>query len=472
MWRPSWSCGLSTHRRGQTLPEVRKTYHAVVNQSRPSSPTGYTTSSCSKLGVLRCGGRGSGQASTKSARTASFTLDLTFSMPFSDSSDKRALDSDQESQQKHIRISTPDELDSRQIPELVPLLDLTHLSTETDISRRFEHIASALLHGYDLCLAQSAEKSVSYRLLEIEFYLRKDACHEDPFAHASEEQAASGTWYFHRSPRRSEDSSRSMTSTTGYRGGTRKGLDLAFGGPVASSYFGGSTSSPRVSTRGGVLFRSIRRVADSTVISGPSLLVDEILRSSDAGSIPILVQDKWAGDTSSLSPRTFYPHLYLKRRTRAEITSSHIYTSPRIGLDLSHPGTIASVTHPRVKFIGKPYRHFIHPELLTANGRTQTFVGILLHLYRSRGNNSLRQSQPPSSGRDSRTYEESALLSGINLATVKKYLEDYETGYASGTVVGFVGPAGKGVSGSPSKYLRMMGVLERLYGGSSSTEQI
>src|ERR1700733_6766155 len=88
--------------------------------------------------------------------------------------------------------------------------------------------------------------------------------------------------YFHRAPRRSADSHRSTTSLTGYRGGTRKGLDLTIGKPLnvasESPYFASSTSrNNTIATetpllRGGALLRTLRRISDSKIISGPSVL--------------------------------------------------------------------------------------------------------------------------------------------------------------------------------------------------------
>ncbi len=100
---------------------------------------------------------------------------------------------------------------------------------------------------------------------------------------------------FHRTPRRSGDSTQTLISTSGYRGGTRKGLDLTISGvtPTKSPYFPSSsqpdgerrirrrafTHSSRLETRKNYL-RSI-------------LLVDHILLLSGAERISDLVQDHW-----------------------------------------------------------------------------------------------------------------------------------------------------------------------------------
>jgi len=58
-----------------------------------------------------------------------------------------------------------------------------------------------------------------------------------------------------------------------------------------------------------------------------------------------------------------------------------MYKSPRIGLDLSHPGTTGPEVKPlqgsRIRFLPRRYRYFAHPSELVANGRAQTFLGIV-----------------------------------------------------------------------------------------------
>ncbi|KAG6885596.1 hypothetical protein C0992_005019, partial [Termitomyces sp. T32_za158] len=135
---------------------------------------------------------------------------------------------------------------------------------------------------------------------------------------------------------------------TAYRGGSRKGVDLTFGGSHpetrnVSAYFENAVStveSNQSSARGGALLRSLRRVSDSKVISGPSLLVDEILRLSNAADIPELVEKKWKGDTSAFGSRP--NSLFLRARASFSQPKAAVYRSPRIGLELSHPGTTAT----------------------------------------------------------------------------------------------------------------------------------
>lgn len=88
--------------------------------------------------------------------------------------------------------------------DLLSLLDFTALESHSDISGRFDQLAIALLHDYFLCVSAPSASNKSdtsmpqefeFEILELEFYLRKEGCHEDPFAHASEEQRVAGKWF-------------------------------------------------------------------------------------------------------------------------------------------------------------------------------------------------------------------------------------------------------------------------------------
>ncbi|KAG6906493.1 hypothetical protein DXG01_013672 [Tephrocybe rancida] len=368
------------------------------------------------------------------------------------------------------------EADSLTMQPLQQSLDFSALNTVSTISERFDLIGHALLHDFHL-IVKSGSRETAFEILELEFYLRKDGCHEDPFTHGSEEQRVSGRWcvnpfiaglydvlknsayrYFHRAPRRSTDSTRSSTSLTAYRGGSRKGMDLTIGGPTkmtASPYFDQPQASSEVanlgkdSTRGGALLRSLRRLSDNKVIAGPSLLVDEILRLSDAADIPELVEQKWAKDTSAFGSRPV--SLFLRPRSPSSQPKPTVYHSPRIGLDLSHPGTTPLPSHPRVTFLSQPYRYFTYPDLLTTKGRPQTFLGILrTSLSTTRAGLDLDSQQ---------LLSELVRITGLGEKTASRYLEYYKDGVDSGKLEDFVGARGKGAGSSPALYLQMMGAL-------------
>ena len=78
---------------------------------------------------------------------------------------------------------------------LMDLIDMSSLSSEShdDIQARFHEIARSLFHEHVLVIVPSGSDPAScvfYELLEVEFYLRKPGCHEDPFIHGTEEQKA------------------------------------------------------------------------------------------------------------------------------------------------------------------------------------------------------------------------------------------------------------------------------------------
>ncbi|TFK33296.1 hypothetical protein BDQ12DRAFT_691389 [Crucibulum laeve] len=399
------------------------------------------------------------------------------------SSKKTKHDADHNQFASAVIITIKDDNKAKSLPQapespLLRLLDFPTFDNQDDISHRFDEIANSLLHSYHL-VVNCGDAETKFEILELEFYLHMAGCHEDPFTHGSEEQKICGRWYFHRAPRRSEDSLRSATSLTGYRGGSRKGLDLTIGrrAPLAtttSQYFPSQSSSSQTSEekpsifRGGILLRSIRRLGpDPKVISGPSLLVDQVLLLCKAASILELVEDTWSGDTTAFHSTNGEDApsaaLTLQPRPATTAVPPTIYTSPRIGLDLSHPGTTpppehtADTTplHPRIVFLPKLYRYFVHPKELTTKGRPQTFLAML----HSRLSSCPDIDRKLKSGGLSNNI---ARMMGLKESTASKYLADYVAGREAGrsALKAFVGV--KDSSSSPAAYLKMMGALERV----------
>jgi len=87
----------------------------------------------------------------------------------------------------------------------------------------FSDIANNLLNKAILVI-----NGKHHRFVEIEFYYKNGANHDDTFTHGDEIQRTSGKWYFHR-------------MGNGYKGGSYKGIDLTFGGqgPEGSKVYGG-----------------------------------------------------------------------------------------------------------------------------------------------------------------------------------------------------------------------------------------
>ena len=126
-------------------------------------------------------------------------------------SNKRKLENDTDTSQPRRRtkpsVGLTDDADAQQnkssssteLSELKALLDLSDLTSRDDISARFDAIADILLNHILLRLhgpaAGEGTASISdYEILELEFYLYKSDCHEDPFTHGTEGQRKSGRW--------------------------------------------------------------------------------------------------------------------------------------------------------------------------------------------------------------------------------------------------------------------------------------
>jgi hypothetical protein len=228
-------------------------------------------------------------------------------------------------------------------------------------------------------------------------------------------------------------------------------MPAGVGTGLTSRYFPSPPSTKAARLHGGILLRTLRRTSDSVVISGPSLLVDEILRITGASNIADLVQNKWLDDisifplhTENALPRLRLTHAFDRNETSRP--PPRIYRSPRIGLDLSNPTTKLDPTDLRIQFISSSYRAFIHPHLLTANGRGHTFLGVL---------------------RDLDEEEDEVLFNALSTKlalkprTVNTYLNTYREALLGGTLKTFIGQAGKGAGASPTIFLRMTGAVRR-----------
>lgn len=92
---------------------------------------------------------------------------------------------------------------SDSLAKLKSLIDLTGLTEQKDIEARFDLISVQLLNHVVLRLnaPQPSHNDTApdmgvtvFEILELEFYLYKSGCHEDPFTHGAEEQRQSGRW--------------------------------------------------------------------------------------------------------------------------------------------------------------------------------------------------------------------------------------------------------------------------------------
>lgn len=169
------------------------------------------------------------------------------------------------------------------------------------------------------------------RLVEVERY--PDG---DPFAHRQPIQRLPARWYFHR-----------VGASSGYRGGTYKGLDLTAGDGTRYE---------------GVLFRAVEH-PDGTRTDGPSLLVDWILRATGFATVAELdsaIAERSAWDTSS--------PLHLRSVPRL---NRPIVRTARVGLGLRRFRPASG--HPVVRWLATRERYLTDP-IRTRTGRAQLAV--------------------------------------------------------------------------------------------------
>ncbi|CAJ0753822.1 23606_t:CDS:2 [Entrophospora sp. SA101] len=297
---------------------------------------------------------------------------------------------------------------------------------EKHYCEQFKKIAEYLINDVILYLP----KNKKYQIIELEFYFNtlennsndNALLHCDPYSHQHEHQKTSGEWYFHR------------VGKFGYRGGTRKGIDITFGNENAY---------------GGILIRSIKRIIDNEdddeneLIEGPSLIVDEILRlcGVDNLSIKEMVEVKWKGKSgiSKYSTGVSSPY-FIKSSSQSSMKHKRksnnlkhkeiVYNSPRVGLTLSNTNPSPNL---RLNFLLKPYRFFIKPHLIK-KGKAQLIIG-LYDRYQD--------------------INKVAEISGTSRSIVENYLKEFKLD--SDNIDEFLGKKGKGSNGM--EYCKMAGVV-------------
>ena len=172
-----------------------------------------------------------------------------------------------------------------------------------------------------------------FRVAEAEFYDYSPG-HADPFAHRHATQERAGYWYFHRVGK-------------GYRGGSYKGTDLAFGEPGVPS---------------GILIRAVVR-ADGTRIDGPSRLTDALLAAAGFDTVAALDAACGRADDPSSALRLI----------DAPERPAEILATARVGLSLkTHTagtiGVAADYLFRRYRFLTDPAR--------TRTGRAQLALSL------------------------------------------------------------------------------------------------
>ncbi len=203
--------------------------------------------------------------------------------------------------------------------------------------------------------------------------------HPDPFAHRDPVQLTRGAWYFHR-------------TRGSYRGGSFKGVDLAFGG-------GGAYS--------GVLFRALA-LPDGTRVDGPSLSVDFVLKATGFPTVAAL--DRAIGGRPAWDA-TNPLHL----RDAAPLPLPDVLECPRVGLSLkTHTPATMNVA---LDYLFRPYRTVSDPRR-TKTGKPHLAATLLL------------------SGEDVAAV---AARTGVPRAAVGRYAAALEAGRAGVDASGFLG---------------------------------
>lgn len=231
----------------------------------------------------------------------------------------------------------------------------------SDYPLAFQKIANFLLNSVNLMIQGQA-----HRLTEIEFYFN-GGNHPDKFTHGDKMQNKFGVWYFHKYKGE-------------YRSGTFKGLDIAFGNDKVAA---------------GILIRGIECLSDKSLIDGPSLSVDRMLKLTESESIANLVSKF---DLSVEPPSNGDSPLYL---VTTETRNNLVVECPRVGLSLKYGNNES-----KWRYIARNYRFLSEPTKIK-KGKIQMVIG----LYQTGKN-----------------INEISRLTGAKEASIKNYISSYEEG--------------------------------------------
>ncbi|KAI9015688.1 hypothetical protein CLU79DRAFT_765361 [Phycomyces nitens] len=252
----------------------------------------------------------------------------------------------------------------------------------------FDTLARKILLDHDLYIGDKR-----YDILEVEMYLNtSELGHEDPHCHNHPLQKTFSNWYFHR-----------IGKTDGFKGGSRKGVDITMG-------------NPENDTKGGMIIRAIKEHGTDRLVEGPSLVVDEILKVHGYTSLKVFVTEKWKNKPANCWATDTCLYLVKKetkdtstqvpakrRKIDRPLPIDTIYASCRVGLRTWKANTPYDKC---LWFVGIPYRYVQQPWLLK-KGRIWTVLEML----------------------DKNMAEKDiASLNNISINLVKKYKEAYEKG--------------------------------------------
>jgi len=166
---------------------------------------------------------------------------------------------------------------------------------------------------------------IRHRFVEIEYYCN-GYNHPDPFAHGDDMQKTTARWYFHKTGKN-------------YRGGSFKGIDLTFGDDDCF---------------GGILIRAVEMIEPPcTLVDGPSLTVDHILKTNKVDNIAEFVEKFGVSAEPKDGAR-----LYVQYVGPNVIPRRDLHNSARVGLSLKK-------YKPEMEFyFARPYRYYSNPQKL------------------------------------------------------------------------------------------------------------
>lgn len=188
----------------------------------------------------------------------------------------------------------------------------SYITKKTQISPKdFDNVANLFLNQTVIICGKS-----TFKPTEIEFYynvkIEKDEKVDreclDCFVHCNEDQLEYGKWYFHKMGKK---------SSSKYKGGTYKGLDLTLGSKEKNIYCG-------------ILIRSVMDIDTLGMTEGPCRCVNLFLQSAECKSINDLTHQGFILDVlqneSKFVIKDATPKLLEK------ISASKMYKDTRIGL--------------------------------------------------------------------------------------------------------------------------------------------
>ncbi|KAG0296555.1 hypothetical protein BGZ96_009134 [Linnemannia gamsii] len=207
-------------------------------------------------------------------------------------------------------------------------------STAAEFHEHFDKIATYLMNS----VAMVINDKHHYRLVEIEFYFNGGK-HPDVFTHSNKDQKTCGEWYFHK-----------MNGS--YKGGSYKGLDITFG--------------RHDTCFGGILIRGIQLSNDptATIIEGPCLVVDQVLKHTNSKMIIDLVNN------ASFSKSIFSETSLLRIVPTKQKIIRPLIKGPRVGL------TLKRTDKERVDYLMKEYRYLNIPE---QHSKGKPYIILALH---------------------------------------------------------------------------------------------